>query len=396
MSKFDEILEGDKAEIRHTVTQQDIDKFVDLTGDDNKLHVDKEYTAKTSFKNPVVHGMLGASFISTIIGTKLPGDGALWFSQSLEFLLPVRVGDELTIKAEVMKKIEKLQTLEIKTEIFNQDKQKVTTGLAKVKILEQEVIKEESKDFIEDRKKVALVIGATGGIGEKTCLQLARDGFDIVVHYFNNQRGAEKIIHEVEKLGRKAGLIKADVSKETDIISMIEFIKRKFDHITVIINCATAKLLNIKFDDLEWDDMQKHIDINIKGNFLLLKHCIALLAAHKYGKVILLTTQAIETPNSEWLPYITSKAALHGFAKALAVELAGKGIRINLVSPGMTETDLIANISEKSRMIAAAKTPLRRLAKPEDIANAICFLASEKSDFITGETLRVNGGQVMI
>ena len=396
MSKFDEILEGDKAEIRHTVTQQDLDKFVDLTGDDNKLHVDKEYAAKTSFKNPVVHGMLGASFISTIIGTKLPGDGALWFSQSLEFLQPVRVGDELTIKAEVLKKVEKLQTLEIKTEIFNQDKQKVTTGLAKVKILEQEVIKEGSKDLIEDRNKVALVIGATGGIGEKTCFQLARDGFDLVVHYFNNQRAAEKIIHETEKLGRKAILIKADISKETDILSMTEFIRRKFSHLTVIINCATGKLLNIKFDELEWDDMQKHIDIAIKGNFFLLKHCISLFATNKYGKVILLTTQAIETPNAEWLPYITSKAALHGFAKALAVELAGKGIRINLVSPGMTETDLIANISEKSRMITAAKTPLRRLAKPEDIANAICFLASEKSDFITGETLRVNGGQVMI
>ncbi|HEV3251814.1 MAG TPA: SDR family oxidoreductase, partial [Puia sp.] len=107
-------------------------------------------------------------------------------------------------------------------------------------------------------------------------------------------------------------------------------------------------------------------------------------------------TQAIETPNAEWLPYITAKTALHGFGKALAVELAGKGIRINMISPGMTETDLIADIPEKARLVTAAKTPLRRLAKPGDIASAISFLASDKSDFITGETLRINGGQVMI
>ena len=84
--KYGEIKVGDKATLQHKITQNDIEKFVDLTGDDNKLHIDKDYAARTSFKKPVVHGMLGASFISTIIGTKLPGDGALWFSQTLEFL----------------------------------------------------------------------------------------------------------------------------------------------------------------------------------------------------------------------------------------------------------------------------------------------------------------------
>ncbi len=95
-------------------------------------------------------------------------------------------------------------------------------------------------------------------------------------------------------------------------------------------------------------------------------------------------------------PILLLKTALQGFGKALAFELAAKGIRINMVSAGMTETDLIADIPEKVRLVTAAKTPLRRLAKPGDKASAILFLASEKSDFMTGETLRVNGGQVMI
>jgi 3-oxoacyl-[acyl-carrier protein] reductase len=100
-------------------------------------------------------------------------------------------------------------------------------------------------------------------------------------------------------------------------------------------------------------------------------------------------------PN-ELVHYITAKSALNGFAKALAVELAPKGIRVNLVSAGMTNTNLIADIPEKVKLITAAKTPLRRLAEPQDIADTISYLVSDKSDFLTGETIRVNGGQVMI
>ena len=105
-------------EITHLITQEDVNKFADLTGDDNKLHLDEKYASKTSFKKPVVHGMLGASFISTIIGTEIPGDGALWFSQTLEFLLPVRVGDEITVMAEVTKKRDRDQAIELKVKIL--------------------------------------------------------------------------------------------------------------------------------------------------------------------------------------------------------------------------------------------------------------------------------------
>ena len=162
--KYEEIYIGQKATLRHKITQNDIEKFVDLSGDDNKLHVNKEFAAKTSFKKPVVHGMIGASFISTVIGTKIPGDGALWFSQTLEFLLPVRVGDEITVIAEVSKKIDRDRTIELNVEIQNQNRQVVTRGVSKVKVLEEleravETIKEDTE------RKVALVVGATGGLG---------------------------------------------------------------------------------------------------------------------------------------------------------------------------------------------------------------------------------------
>ena len=192
MKKFDKINVGDKAEIKHKITQDDISKFVDLTGDDNKLHLDEEYAKKTSFKKPVAHGMLSASFVSTIIGTKLPGDGALWYSQNFEFLLPVRVGNIITIKAEVIKKDKRTNSIELTTDIFNQDKEKVTSGLAKVKIIEQ-IIEKADNQLIVQKEKVALVVGGTGGIGRATCLQLAKDGFKIAIHYYSNIEEAKEI-----------------------------------------------------------------------------------------------------------------------------------------------------------------------------------------------------------
>ena len=116
--KYESIQIGTKESLTHKITQDDVEKFVDLTGDDNRLHIDKDYAAKTSFKKPVVHGMIGASFISTIIGTKLPGDGALWFSQTLEFLVPVRVGDKITVYAEVIKKNDREKIIELNIEIY--------------------------------------------------------------------------------------------------------------------------------------------------------------------------------------------------------------------------------------------------------------------------------------
>lgn len=397
MSKYESINIGDKAEIRHLVTITDIEKFIDLTGDDNKLHHDVEYAEKTSFKKPVAHGMLGASFISTIIGTKLPGDGALWFSQTLEFILPVRVGDELTIKAEVTKKIDKMKAIELKTEIFNQDKQKVTTGIAQVKIVEQEIIKAELSEPEKNKKKIALIIGATGGIGLATAKSLANDGYEVGIHYNTNKTNADKLKEELSSAGSNVHIFQGDITNPTKAKEILESVVRKFGTITLIVNSATIKIPNIKIENLEWEDLQKQIDINIKSNFHLVQASIPYMKENGYGKLIFITTQYTEsTPPSELMPYVVAKYALNGFAKSLAVELALYGIQINLVSPGMTETDLIADIPEKIRLVTAAKAPLRRLAKPQDVAGAISFLASEKADYITGETIRVNGGQLML
>jgi len=394
--KYNDIKIGDKEKLNHVITSEDIEKFVELTGDDNKLHVDEKYASKTNFKKPVVHGMLGASFISTIIGTKLPGDGALWFSQSLEFLLPVRVGDTLTIFAEVIKKNDKEKIIELKTDIYNQNRQIVTSGFAKVKIVEPEILVSEKTNNIDTKDKVALIIGGTGGIGRAVCIQLAKDGFNIIVHYNKNKTLANEIKADVEKLNKKAIVIKADILNDLEIQEMIIKTLRAFEKITVVVNCAATTIPNIKVQDLLWSDFLKQIELNIKSTFTIIKEVLPVMLKNGYGKIINIGSYSVDKPNAEWASYITAKSALVGLTKSIAVELAPKGIRVNLVTPSLVNTELTADIPEKIKLLTAAQTPLRRLAISSDVAGAISFLASEKSDFITGENIRVNGGQIMI
>jgi 3-oxoacyl-[acyl-carrier protein] reductase len=394
MNKYAAIKVGDKAELTHTITQQDIEHFVELTGDDNKLHIDPVYAGTTIFKKPVAHGMLGASFISTVIGTKLPGDGALWFAQNLEFLLPVRVGDTITVVAAVLSKTDRDQIIELKTDIINQHKQVVTTGVAKVKIIEPQVTAEASDTA--PQAKVALVIGATGGIGQAVCRQLADDGFDLAVHYHTNRQAAEGVRDALAARGIKSIACSADIVDENQVNQMVDLVTRKLGAITVLVNCATVKIPAIKLAALTWNDLQSHLDTNIRGMFNLAQRIMPIFEARKYGKIIAFTTQAVETPSAGWLHYITAKSALQGFCKALAIEVAPKGVTVNMISPGMTDTELIADIPEKNRLMVAAKAPLRRLATPEDVAGAVSFLASVKADYLTGETIRINGGQVML
>lgn len=396
MSRYSKFKIGDNATIIHEITNEDIEKFVSLSGDNNKLHLDSEFASKTSFKRPVVHGMIGASFISTLIGTKIPGDGALWYSQNIDFLLPVRIGDILTIKAEITKMIPRLNSIELKTEIINQNKQIVTKGIAKVKIIEDD-IQPKTKEKKKSNKKVVLILGSTGGIGSETARIFAQKGYELILHYNKNHEKAIQLKNQLSAIHKqKIIIVKANILDQKDIICMFEEIKRNFAHITGLVNTTILNFSNIKFSRIDWNDISKQIEINIKSSFYIMKNVIPLMEKDNYGKIVFLTTQSTEQFVPEWLHYTTAKSALNGFAKTLAIELAPIGIRVNLVSPGMTDTNLITDIPEKVKLVTAAKTPLKRIAKPIDIAEAIAYLISSKSDFLTGETLRVNGGQNML
>ena len=340
---------GDFASLDHTITTEDIQKFVDITGDDNRLHVDRDYAQKTTFKGIVAHGMLGASFISTIIGKHIPGDGALWMSQNLNFLLPVRVGDQITISAEIIKIHPKRRLLTLKTEIKNQYHQIVTSGEAQVKHLQEVQIQEKR---VLKKEKVALVTGASKGIGAATAVKLAQDGFKVIVNYHSDQQGAEDILKQIQDSGGDALIYKADVRKQEEVLNMVEAGVRKFGTITALVKNATSKIIPRKLEETDWGNIQADLDVQVKGAF----HCIQAVLSEflKNGNGSIVNLGSIYTDNvppPQLLGYTMAKHALNSMTRSIAVEFGPKHIRCNSVSPGMTDTALISEVPEKTRLL---------------------------------------------
>jgi 3-oxoacyl-[acyl-carrier protein] reductase len=406
MLSFDSFYVGQIAEITHDITLEDIERFAALTGDYNRLHVDPEFAATTSFKKPVAHGMLGASFISTIIGTKLPGDGALWFSQTLEFHLPVRIGDRLSIRAEILRIDPREQILELNTEIFNQHRQKVTTGISKVKLTsstQTTLISKRLDSNLADRKddvsakaRVVLVIGGSGGIGRAVCDELAKAGHAVAVHCRASIENAKAIANRIRESGKEASAFQADIREKVEVQDLVESVHRDLGGIRAVVNCATAPIAAADFRDLHWDQFQGHLNSSLKGSFHLAQAILPEMIERGYGRWVDISTLYVNSPAPKLSPYIAAKSALEGLNRSLALEYSPKGINFNLVSPSMTETDQIADVPEKVRLLTAARTPAKRLCMPTDVAAAVVYLLSPGADFVTGQNLRINGGQLML
>ena len=240
------------------------------------------------------------------------------------------------------------------------------------------------------------MVGATGGIGSAVAKTLAADGYDVIIHYHSNKDKANQIKKEIEeKTDSKAYVISANIHLEKDIEELVSQSMREAYRIDCFVNCASTPIPPINVADLTWDDFEKQMDLNIKINLSFIKKLLPQMTERKYGKIITVGSLFSDKPNPNLVHYATAKAALEGFTRAMAFELAPKGIRVNMVSPSMIATDLTADIPEKMKLLSAMQTPLRRLALPEDVAGAVSFLASEKSDYLSGEVIRINGGQIM-
>jgi 3-oxoacyl-[acyl-carrier protein] reductase len=391
---FEAIQLGESHSLVKIITEADVRKFVEMTGDDNPLHVNRTYAETTAFKDIVVHGMLGASFISTVIGTKLPGTGALWVSQNLEFLLPVRLGDELTISCTVLKKHERERLLDLDTRIVNQNSQVVLTGQGKVKLLTTTAPAEEVQST--PRPKVAIVTGGAGGIGKAICLRLAKDGYHVVVNYRGRADRAAEIV-EIINLGHtRAIAVQADVATEAGADKLVKAALQAFGGVSVLVNNASPHINPKPFNTTEWGDIQNQLDVQVKGAFLLSHACVPLMTAQRWGRIVNITSQVLDGPPSvTWTGYAMAKGALAVFSNYMAAELGPQGITVNCVSPGMCETGLIGDIPEKAQLMIARQTPLRRLAKPADVAAAVAYLVSDDAGFVTGDTVAVNGGMAM-
>lgn len=398
---FEQIEIGQTEEFFHRILESDIDTFCNLTGDDNPLHMDDNYASKTNFKERVVHGMLTASFISTMIGTRIPGKGALWYEQHIKFLAPVRIGDEIRVWAKVLHKSETQRIVVLETVIYNQHGKKVIDGEAKVKIVNQ--LSSENPQMINNNESISnhkgavIITGAATGIGAATAIRLAKEGYGIIVNYRNHKNHAEQVVEKILDFGGRAMAVQADVTNKDSVDAMVSTALESYDTIEGVVNNASAPIDYLSFEDMTWSAMQLHFDVQILGAFNLSKAVLPHFLESQKGSIVNISSiYADNVPPVKMMHYTLAKTALVSFTKSLAVELGPKGIRVNCVAPGMTSTDMISDIPEKAKMVTKMMTPLRRLAQPEDVSASISFLIGEQSKYITGETIRVCGGQVMI
>ena len=391
---FDRITIGETRALTRMISAADVRRFVEMTGDDNPLHVDRAFAEETAFKDIVVHGMLGASFISTVIGTQLPGPGALWVSQNLDFLLPVRLGDELTVRCTVIAKHERERLLELDTRIVNQNGQDVLTGRGKVKLLAGK--SKPAEPVASGRAPVAIVTGGSGGIGSAICQRLVANGNSVVVNYHRGRDKAEALAASLNAERRCAIAVKADIGTPDGAQRLCDATLEAFGGIGILVNNASPRINPKPFASLEWQDFETQLDVQLKGAFLMMKACLPHMAERHWGRIVTISSQVIDgQPSSGWTSYAVGKSAAAMLSRYLATEFGPHGVTVNSVSPGMTETALIGDVPEKVQLMAARQTPLRRLAMPEDIAAAVAYLVSDDAAFVTGHTLRVNGGLAM-
>jgi 3-oxoacyl-[acyl-carrier protein] reductase len=245
---------------------------------------------------------------------------------------------------------------------------------------------------LEGRK--AVVTGASRGIGQAIALALAQEGADVAVNYMASEERALEVVRAVEKLGRRALAVRADVSDFPDTFRMAQTVLAAFGHVDVLVNNAgvNSDKTFVKMDHASW---RKVLAINLDGVFNCTKVFVDSMLARGYGRIVNITSVIGQIGNFGQANYAASKAGVTAMTKSLAKELAAKGITVNAVAPGFIETDMVDSIPERVRQRLLDQVPLRRFGKAEEVARAVIYLVSSDGAYITGEELSMNGGLLM-
>jgi 3-oxoacyl-[acyl-carrier protein] reductase len=243
--------------------------------------------------------------------------------------------------------------------------------------------------------KTALVTGGSRGIGRAIVLRLARQGADVAFSYRGNQAAAETTVAEVEALGRRGLAVQADAKEQEGAESLVKAVLEAFGKIDILVNNAgiTRDDLIMRMKAEDWTDV---LETNLFGAFWALKACTRPMLKARSGRVINITSVSGQAGQMGQANYSSAKAGLIGLTKAAARELASRGITVNAVAPGFVLTELTKDLPEALQTQITERTPLGRFGTPEEIADAVAFLASDEAGYITGQVLAVDGGLVMM
>ena len=242
--------------------------------------------------------------------------------------------------------------------------------------------------------KVAFITGATRGIGRAIALELANEGYNIALNYRTENEALETLKKEISELGVECYPVQGDVSKAEDSERMTKEIIEHFEQIDVLVNNAgiTKDNLILRMKEEEFTDV---INVNLVGTFNITKNVIKYMTKKRYGKIINISSVVGISGNAGQSNYAASKAGIIGFTKSIAKELASRNITANAVAPGFIQTDMTNVLKDEIKEAIEGTIPLKRLGTAEDVAKVVKFLASDDSNYITGQVINVDGGMLM-
>lgn len=242
--------------------------------------------------------------------------------------------------------------------------------------------------------KNALVTGASRGIGRAIALELASNGANIAVNYAGSEDRAQAVVNEITQMGVRAIKVQANVTNDSDVKAMMKEVIGEFGSLDILVNNAgiTKDNLLMRMKEEEFDQV---IDTNLKGVFLCTKAVTRQMMKQKYGKIINVASIVGVSGNPGQANYVAAKAGVIGMTKSVALELASRNILVNAVAPGFIATDMTDALTEEQQQAILNRIPLAKLGQPEDVARVVRFLASEDADYITGQTIHIDGGIVM-
>ena len=242
--------------------------------------------------------------------------------------------------------------------------------------------------------KVALITGATRGIGKQIALTLAKEGYNIALNYRKENEELEALKNEIEQNNVKCLTVQGDVSNFEDCENIVKETINEFEKIDVLVNNAgiTKDMLLARMKE---EDFKQVIDVNLVGTFNMTKNAISYMMKARQGRIINISSAVGVVGNAGQTNYSASKAGIIGFTKSLAKEVASRNILVNAVAPGFIETSMTDVLKEEVKQEIAKNIPLRRMGSAQDVANVVKFLASEDSSYITGQVINIDGGMVM-
>jgi 3-oxoacyl-[acyl-carrier protein] reductase len=245
------------------------------------------------------------------------------------------------------------------------------------------------------RGRIALVTGASRGLGAAIALELGAQGAKVAVNYFANREGAERVCDGIRETGGEASPFCGDVRDAEDIRRVVDDVKKTFGDINIAVINATGPQPFLSIGEQTWQSYLDQFEFFVKSPLLILQQVLSAMVARGFGRIIQIGSEVVEVGNPRFANYVAAKAAQLGQTRSWARELAPTGVTVNLVAPGWIPTERHAGVSQEEIDAYVAMVPMKRMGIPKDVAKAVAYLASDDAGFITGQKISVNGGNAL-